>query len=149
MPKPANPPLSVTVLSASSEQRQKRKPGRPSSLEMPPLPAEILDNMSENEREHFDYFRSAYEAAAIRKYGRLTPTAEINILQAALDYIHLLRLQAEQIKSGTLVSQARQHPGVQLRSWLAACGLCDKDLEEKKEEKKEDGMKEFLMSLSS
>ncbi len=128
MARPANPPLSVVPLSGASAKRT-RGPGRPANLELPPLPIEIWDGMCEIEQQMFEHFQAAYEAAFQRKYGKLSPTARINIQQAALEYIHLMRLQAEQMTSKSLVSQARQHPGVQLRAWLQAAGLQERDIE--------------------
>lgn len=109
---------------------EQRRPGRPQALEMPAIPQPILDGMDELEQQHFYHFIQAYTDAYKRKYRKLTPTAEIGIVQAALDYVHLWRLQAEQMQSGKLVSQARQHPGTSLRAWLQSAGLQEKDMEQ-------------------
>ncbi len=129
MSKPSNPPMNVTPISQASEPK-KRGPGRPASLDMPPVPQEILDGMTELEQQHFTHFRQAYTDAYKNRYGRVTPTAEIGIVQAALDYVHLWRMQAEQITTNKLVSQARQHPGTSLRAWLQSAGLQEKDMAE-------------------
>jgi hypothetical protein len=105
--------------------------------------------MSALEKEHFEYFLYAYEQAYERRYGRLTPTARINITQAGLDYIHLLRLQGEQFQSRKLVSQARQHPGVQLRAWLAAAGLQERDIEQPKQTDEAADTREALLKLAA
>jgi hypothetical protein len=140
--------MPVLSLAERAPQRQKRNGRRP-NLVQPPIPKEVLDGMSELEREHFEFFIQAYEQAYERKYGKLTPTAQINITQAGLDYIHLWRMQGEQMRSKTLVSMARQHPGVQIRAWLTACGLCEKDLEQPKQAKDSDDFaKNALLGLA-
>lgn len=106
MPRTSN----ISPISTPAEPK-KRTVGRPAALEMPPIPQEILAGMTELEQQHFEHFRQAYYDAYKRHYGKITPTAEISITQAALDYVHLWRLQAEQMSTGKLVSQARQHPG--------------------------------------
>lgn len=145
--KPTNPPMDVTPI--SSPAQRKKKMGRPPTLEFPPLPQEILDGMSELEQQHFDYFCSAYELAYQKKYGKITPTARINITQAGLDYIHLWRLQTEQMTTKKLVSMARQHPGVQVRAWLASAGLQEKDMEQAlKPEDERSATRAQLLSLA-
>lgn len=140
--------MNVVSIATAAPPRQK-KAGRKATLVQPPIPIEVLEGMSELEQEHFDFFVAAYEQAYERKYGKLTPTAQINITQAGLDYIHLWRMQAEQMRSKTLVSMARQHPGVQIRAWLTACGLCEKDLEQPKQAKNDDDFaKNALLGLA-
>jgi len=141
--------MNVTPINAASEV-EARTAGRPAKLKFPAIPQEILDGMTEIEQQHFEHFRTAYTDAYKRKYGKMSPTAEINIVQAALDYIHLWRLQIEQMKSHVLVSQARQHPGTSLRAWLQSAGLQEKDMETPKGI--DDGKaatKAALLSLSS
>ena len=124
------------------------KRGRPAKLEMPPIPQAVLDGMDETERAHFEHFVASYSQAYKDTHGgKLTPTAEINIVQAGLDYVHLWRLQAKQMTEHDIVSQARQHPGVQVRAWLASAGLQEKDMEAPK--KPEDKNRAQLLSLSS
>lgn len=106
--------------------------------------------MTPIEQQHFEFFRDGYLEAYVNKYGKSpTPTAQICIVQASLDYINLLRLQAEQMKSGNLVSQARQHPGVQVRAWLQSIGLQEKDYEESKKTDDKSDAKAMLLSLSA
>ncbi|GHO45162.1 hypothetical protein KSX_33250 [Ktedonospora formicarum] len=106
--------------------------------------------MTELEQQHFEHFRQSYYDAYKKRYGKITPTAEIGITQAALDYIHLWRLQAEQITTGKLVSQARQHPGTGLRAWLQAAGLNEKDMMEPvKQEDEKSANRAALLTLSS
>lgn len=146
--KPTSLPINVTPLSTASIPRPPRV-GRPSKLVMPPLPQEILDGMKPIEIAHFEFFRDGYLEAYVNKYGKQpTPTAQICIVQASLDYINLLRLQAEQMKSGNLVSQARQHPGVQVRAWLQSIGLQEKDYEEGKKTDGKDDTRAMLLGLS-
>ncbi|GHO55498.1 hypothetical protein [Ktedonobacter robiniae] len=149
MSRPSNPPMNVTPMSEASETK-KRGRGRPANLEMPPVPQAILDGMTELEQAHFEHFRDAYTEACKKRYGKITPTAEIGIVQAALDYIHLWRMQIEQIQTGKLVSQARQHPGTSLRAWLQSAGLQEKDMmEPAKQEDEKSANRATLLSLSS
>jgi hypothetical protein len=146
MTKPKTPMNVVTLITPS--EPQKKKAGRPASLEQPPLPQEILDGMSEIERAHYDFFIEAYSRAYKEKYGRMTPTALINVTQAGLDYVHLLRLQAEQMRTGKIVSQARQHPGIQVRAWLACAGLQEKDFETVQKDETRNETRNLLLKLS-
>lgn len=88
--------------------------GRKPKLKMPPLPQGLLDGMTELEQQHFWYMIDAYQ----QDYPSMKPTDIICLYQAALEYVNTLRVQAKQLKSGEVISMARQHPGVQMRAWL-------------------------------
>lgn len=51
-------------------------------------------------------------------YNITKPSDLIALHMAALEYVNLLRVQAGQLKSGQVITAARQHPGVQLCAWL-------------------------------
>lgn len=103
----------MNVIRLERRPEEKKSNGRPSKLKYPPLPAEIMESMSELEQEHFNYF-----IEAIKKDNTLRPSDYIGLYAAGLEYIAYLRLQAWQITSGQQVTMSRQHPGVQLRAWL-------------------------------
>lgn len=88
--------------------------GRPPRRKMPAMPEEILSGMSPLERQHYDYFLYAIR----HDYPNLTPSDEISLQMAAIEYVNLMRVQAKQLQTGETITQARQHPGVQLRAWL-------------------------------
>lgn len=88
--------------------------GRPTKLKMPPLPQAIMDGMTDLEKQHFDYFVRSFR----QEYPSLSAADLLCLQQAALEYINLLRVQAQQLSTGQVISMARQHPGVQLRQWL-------------------------------
>jgi hypothetical protein len=106
-----------------------KSPGRHKKLTYPGLPQEIYDGMTEIERAHFDWF-----IQTARRLVEGEEFDELGIHMAGLDYIQLLRMQARQLASGELVSQARQHPGVQLRQWLEITSLSRKSRPAKKED---------------
>jgi hypothetical protein len=91
-----------------------RPNGRPKKHAMPPMPQEVLEGMTDLERQHYEYFLRAYKG----DYPNMTPSDEIALTMAALEYVNLLRTQAQQMATGEPVSASRQHPGVQLRQWL-------------------------------
>jgi predicted TPR repeat methyltransferase len=78
---------------------------------MPPLPEM---EMSAIERDLFEYFLDAYH----QEYPDLIATDHILLHLAALEYIKLLRMIAQELKSGQLVTMSRQSPAVNMRGLL-------------------------------
>ena len=80
--------------------------GRPRKLTPPPPP-----NFSCNEAEerHYTYFIQAFN----KEYPDMTATDQITLQLLAAEYIKYLRMLANEIESGQLVSMARQSPGTQ------------------------------------
>lgn len=90
--------------------------GRPrKGLTLPALPAEMVYGMSELEREWFTFFLKAVRS----EYPDLTPLEESLLPLAAADYVNTLRIQALQLSTKELLSNARSHPGTHLREWLS------------------------------
>lgn len=111
---PTAKPTSIVVLPVQRPTESTPKRGRPRKLKYPPIPQEVLDGLTPLEREHFDFF-----IESIREdYHISLPSDQIALYMAALEYVNLLRVQAHQLKSGEVITAARQHPGVQLRAWL-------------------------------
>lgn len=132
----------MNVVRLEKRSQLESKMGRKPKLKYPPLPAEILEAMTDLEREHFEYF-----IEAIKQDNKLRPSDYIGLYAAGLEYVAYLRLQASQIASGQLVTMSRQHPGVQLRAWLDTMSFSRrKDTGSKKDE---NGMTSALMALSS
>jgi hypothetical protein len=123
-----------------------RGAGRPKKLKMPPLPAGIWDGMAELEQQHYDYFVGAFRA----EYPTLSAADLLCLQQAAIEYINLLRVQAQQLSTGQVISMARQHPGVQLRQWLDMLSVTRKQRRNPDTEgsRVEADLKETLMRLS-
>lgn len=120
--------------------------GRPTKLKMPPLPQEIMDGMSTLERQHFDYFIRSFR----QEYPSLSAADLLCLQQAAIEYINLLRVQARQLKSGEVISMARQHPGVQLRQWLDMLSVTRKSRPNRDEGKEvEKDLRDSLLKLSA
>jgi hypothetical protein len=119
---------------------QPKTSGRKRKLDFPGLPQEIYDGMSEIERAHFDFF-----IQAVTQDNTLEPSDYIGLYMAGLEYIQLLRMHARQLASGELISQARQHPGVQLRQWLETMSFSRKSRPAKKED---DPAAEFLKKMA-
>jgi hypothetical protein len=90
------------------------RPKRTRKPKMPPIPQAILDAMTELEQQHFYFVIDGYQ----QDYPDMKATDLICLYQAAIEYINLQRVQAKQLKSGEVISMARQHPGVQMRAWL-------------------------------
>lgn len=125
----------TTVEPIRLEERaeQPTRMGRPRKLEMPPMPAALMEGFTELEREHFTFFVEAYKA----DYGIKKPSDFIALYMAACEYIQLLRINATSAKTGEVITAARQHPGVQLRAWLDSMGSTRKQRKETKEDEGE------------
>lgn len=118
--------------------------GRPRKLIMPDLPKM---EFTATEQEMFDYFLDAYHA----EYSDMTPTDELILHLAAVTYIKYLRLIAEEIKTGKLVTQSRQHPGIELRGLLDQLSFTRKARITNKRDsssEEEQELRQFFMSLS-
>jgi hypothetical protein len=89
----------------------KRSAGRPAKVPMPDLPAMPMTPV---EQGLFDYFMFAYKD----QYPDLTPTDLLLLHLAGLEYIKYLRVVAEELETGKVISMARQHPGVNMRALL-------------------------------
>lgn len=85
--------------------------GRPRKLTPPPPPS---FGCTDVELVHYNYFIHAYS----REYPDLTPTDHIILQLAAAEYIKYLRMLANEIESGMLVSMARQSPSTSFRGLL-------------------------------
>ena len=138
----------VAKLSSPAQLEEPRR-GRRRKATMPPLPQELLDGMTELERQHFQFFLDAHH----NEYGdSLNQADEIALMQAAIEYINLLRVQADQLATGKIISMARQHPGVQLRQWLDSLSVTRKQRQAASPSKTEDKaaveMQRALLELS-
>lgn len=106
------PSLALTVRPLTAVEPAKPKTsGRPSKPVMPDLPAMP---MTEVEQNLFDFFLAAYKD----QYPDLTPTDQLTLHLAALEYIKYLRVVREELETHKVISMARQHPGVNMRALL-------------------------------
>lgn len=142
-PTELDPPAKLSVVRLESPTQLEKRTGRKPKLKFPPLPAEILNAMTEVERQHFDYF-----IEAIKADNKLRPSDFIGLYAAGLEYVAYLRLQASQMASGELVTMSRQHPGVQLRAWLDTMSFSRRK-SDKAGDRNENRLENALMALSS
>lgn len=70
--------------------------------------------MSDAERRVFDDFITEY----MREYPDLTQTDYRLLHLAAIEYIKYIRIAAQELESGQVISMARQHPGTAMRALL-------------------------------
>ncbi len=111
---------------------------------MPPLPEMTMTDL---ERDLFDYFLAAYKD----QYPDLVPTDYILLHLMALEYIKWLRIIAEELDTGRVISQARQHPAVNFRGLADQLSVTRKarTAGRKADEDPETAdLKRFLMGLS-
>jgi len=142
MPNAKPPTFSVVPLSDESQITAPRV-GRPRKLKMPPLPQAILDGMTELEHKHFDYFLESFRD----QYPDLTAADQIMLVQAALEYINTLRVQATQLSTGQVITMSRQHPGVQMRAYMDQLSITRKS-RKPTERSAEDDTRDWLTALS-
>jgi hypothetical protein len=131
-------PLTTTMPTRS------RSAGRPPKLEMPELPAL---RMSEIEQGLFDYFIAAYT----QEYPDLIPSDHLILFLAAIEFIKYIRMAAEELESGKLVTMSRQHPGTQLRGLMDQLSVTRKARVAGKRDTtnaEEREMREFFMGMS-
>jgi hypothetical protein len=109
-------PLSETtkVIKLIDKAAGVRTTGRPKKLTLPGEFQQMLDAMSELEQEHYHFYIAAHE----KLYPDLTEVDRLILRLAACDYIKALRMNAEELESGQLLTMSRQHPGVQMRAWM-------------------------------
>ena len=129
----------------SVEQVKNKTAGRPARLEMPPLPKM---QMTEVEQDLFNYFLESYK----QEYPDLIPTDYIHLHLAAVLYIETLRVMAWELEEGRVISQARQHPLVQMRATLDQLSVTRRarvahTKQDESDEEKE--LKDFFLSLST
>lgn len=106
------PSLSLIVHPLTEIEPAKSKgAGRPSKPIMPDLPKMPMTDV---EQPLFDYFMQSYQ----HQYPDLTPTDLLILHLAGLEYIKYLRVVAEELETGKVISMARQHPGVNMRALL-------------------------------
>lgn len=123
--------------------QQPRKPGRPTKASLPPLPKYPMEP---EEQAIFDAFVKGYN----EEYPDLTDTDQLILHLAAAEYVKCLRVLQEEFDTNKILSQARQHPSVQLRAYLDQLSVTRKQRDKKPagtdEEKNQ--AESFLMGLS-
>jgi hypothetical protein len=127
-----------------TEPVKSRGAGRPARLTMPDLPKMP---MTEPEQALFDYFMDAYK----QQYPDMVPTDLLILHLAALEYIKYLRVVAEELETGKVISMARQHPGVNMRALLDQLSVTRKARTQGKKEEDPDAreLREFFMGMSN
>ena len=103
--------------------------------------------MTDVEQDLFDYFMASYK----EQYPDMVPTDHLLLHLAALEYIKYLRVVAEELKTGRVISMARQHPGVNMRALLDQLSVTRKarTMRNKPDEDPDSkDLRDFFMSLS-
>jgi hypothetical protein len=139
-----DPAINAQALHALPPTKKTR--GRPKKREMPALPNMP---MSESERAIFEFWMEEFKA----EHPDLSGTDELLLFLAGIEFIKYLRVQAEELETGKVISMARQHPGVNMRALLDQLSVTRKartqgskpsETDEKSRE-----AKDFLMGFSS
>lgn len=133
--------LRVTPITAArSAPRRGRKP----KLEVPPFPD---FPMAEDEKKLYEFFIESHRL----EYAPLSYTDEIHLQLAAVAYINSLRVAQEELRSGQVISMARQHPLVQMRAELDLLSFTRKARTQGKTQESPEmkQAREHLMKLSS
>jgi hypothetical protein len=126
-----------------TEPPKERGAGRPPKLVMPDMP---LLPMTEPEQALFDYFLEAYK----QQYPDLTPTDLLMLWLAGIEFIKYIRVVAEELETGKVISMARQHPGVQMRALLDQLSVTRKARTAGKQQEDPEAaeLREFFMGMS-
>ena len=141
---PINDTQSLRVHPLTETEPSKRSVGRPSKLTMPDLPRMPMTDV---EQSLFDYFIEAYK----QQYPDMVPTDHLLLHLAGLEYIKYLRVVAEELETGKVISMARQHPGVNMRALLDQLSVTRKARTSrgtKEEEPEAAELRDFFMGLS-
>jgi hypothetical protein len=112
---------------------------------MPALPEMPMTDV---ERDLYEYFMESYK----QQYPDMVPTDLLLLHLAAVEYVKYLRILAEELETGKVISMARQHPGVNMRSLLDMLSVTRKarTIRQKPEEDPEaKELKDFLMGMSN
>lgn len=93
------------TLKVAPLQATPKRVGRPPAVKRPEPPA--FEWQSEYEHELYEWFIDCIE----RDYPNMKDSDKLLLPLAAAEYVKWMRLLGNEIKSGELVTQARQHPG--------------------------------------
>jgi hypothetical protein len=131
--------LSVPKLTETEKPRL-RSVGRPAKLVAPPMPKMPMEPA---EQDLFDFFMDAFKD----QYPDLTPTDLLLLYLAGIEFIKYMRVAAEELATGKVISMARQHPGTQMRSLLDSLSVTRKARLAKGKAEDEDGneLRDFFM----
>lgn len=127
------------------ETPKERGVGRPAKLVMPDLPKMPMTDV---EQGLFDYFMAAYK----EQYPDMVPTDHLLLHLAGLEYIKYLRVVAEELETGKVISMARQHPGVNMRALLDQLSVTRKARttgRKPEEDPEARELREFFMDMST
>lgn len=108
---PASAPQTLHTLPLTAPDPEPKKLGRPRKSTLPALPTFEMNAL---ETEWFTYFLQAYR----EEYPDLTKSDQILLVLAGVEYIKYLRIIQNELKTGELITMARQHSGVQMRALL-------------------------------
>ncbi len=98
------------------------KPGRPRKVKLPPLPEEIMDGMTEIEREHFEFFVQEVKA----EHPDLMGTDLIYLNIAAMNYVNVLRSKESELRRRELLGITKTNPETQMLRWIDSLSISRK-----------------------
>lgn len=104
----ANPSVDAEPILELELPRTVSTGGRPKRLR--PMP--VMEGLSETEKILFDDFIAEY----LQEYPDITPTDYRMLYLVAIEYIKYLRIVSKELKTGKVLSMARQHPGTNMRA---------------------------------
>lgn len=105
---PANPSVDAKPITQLEVPRTVATGGRPRKLK--PMPA--LDGLTPAEQILYDDFIQEY----LTEYPDITATDYRMLFLVGVEYIKYLRIVGEELRSGKVLSMARQHPGTNMRA---------------------------------
>ena len=137
-------PLSETtkVIKLIDKAAGVKTTGRPKKLVLPPEFQQLLDAMSDIEREHYEFFIAAH----VKQYPDFNDIDRLWLRLMAIEYIKTLRMMVEELESGQLVTMSRQHPGVQMRAYADMLSVTRK---QRGKAEKDDPFADKLAGLSA
>lgn len=139
----ANPNIDAKPIDTLESPRAVATGGRPRKLK--PMPK--LDGLTDAEQILYDDFIQEY----LTEYPDITATDYRVLFLIGVEYIKYLRIVGEELRSGKVLSMARQHPGVNMRALLDLLSITRKDRMKGKpqgDNEEADKLREILYQVS-
>jgi len=115
----ANPVVDATPITTLEVPRTVATGGRPRRLK--PMPR--LDGLTDAEQVLYDDFIQEY----LTEYPDISATDYRMLFLIGVEYIKYLRIVGEELRSGKVLSMARQHPGTNMRALQEMLSITRKD----------------------
>jgi hypothetical protein len=117
--------------------------GRPPKYTQPPIPQELLDGMSDLEKEWYFYFIKTIK----EEYPDLSrfDLIQVHVLLAPC-FVSCMRLETQQMSKKELVMMSRQDPRTQFNNLMNSLSVRRRDRKQEKHEEKSE-VKDYIMGL--